>query len=439
MNIHIIGITVLLLAFVVTTIKPINLGIITLAGAFLVGVFGGNLSAAEIYGGFPANLFTLLVGVTLLFGLAKNNGTLDWLTIQLVRLVRGSDYAVPWIFFGITCVFSAIGSAYSVTMLAPLAMAYAAKHKISQFVMGVMIVHGQLAGGLFPISLYGLIIQGVMEQNGMESRPFLLFAIGFIVNVAIALALFAGAIVTKRFKTSVNTGARVKTSVDVGAHVGAPMMAGTAVGPDDSVGVDAPKFSAEMAMSLASIVLLIVGSIAFGFDLGLWAMLLVLVMSLARPKQLDPALRAVPWSVVVLVTGVLTFVETLRTLGTIDYIGTAVSAAAAPVVAALVLGYIGAVISAFATSSGVITALVPLSMPLLMAGEVDTFAVIALVAVASTIVDVSPFSTHGASIVAYATEDRRDSVFRNLLGYGAIMTVAMPAVVWAALVLPSSA
>lgn len=424
MEIHFIGIGVLLAAFVLTTIKPINLGVICLAAAFIVGHLIGELAPGDIYGGFPANLFTLLVGVTLLFTLAKNNGTLDWLTVMLVKLARGSDYTVPWIFFGICTVFSAIGSAYSVTMLAPIALAYAARHNISQFVMGVVLVHGQLAGGLFPISLYGLIIQGVMDENGMDSNPFLLFAIAFVLNLAIAAALIVSSIVTGRF--------RPKALVTTGSG-----STGDVIEAEQPV-TETPRFTSEMAVSLASIVLLIAGALVLGFDLGLWAMLLVLLVSVFRPSRLDPALKAVPWSVVVLVTGVLTYIGALETLGTIDFIGNAVSAFGAPLVAVLVLGYIGAIISAFATSSGVITALVPLAMPLLLTGDVNVFATIALVAVTSTIVDVSPFSTHGASIVAYSTEERRPSIFKALLAYGGFMTLVMPAVIWAILILPTS-
>ena len=51
-------------------------------------------------------------------------------------------------------------------------------------------------------------------------------------------------------------------------------------------------------------------------------------------------------------------------------------------------------------------------------------------AVSSTIVDVSPFSTNGALVLANAKGVDRDVFFRQLMAYGAIVTVVAPVVVW---------
>jgi hypothetical protein len=51
-------------------------------------------------------------------------------------------------------------------------------------------------------------------------------------------------------------------------------------------------------------------------------------------------------------------------------------------------------------------------------------------AVSSTIVDVSPFSTNGALVLAGAQGVDRDAFFRKLLVYGAIVTVVAPIIVW---------
>jgi hypothetical protein len=51
-------------------------------------------------------------------------------------------------------------------------------------------------------------------------------------------------------------------------------------------------------------------------------------------------------------------------------------------------------------------------------------------AVASTIVDVSPFSTNGALVLASVQGVDRDVFLRHLMIYGAIVTIAAPVVVW---------
>jgi hypothetical protein len=100
--------------------------------------------------------------------------------------------------------------------------------------------------------------------------------------------------------------------------------------------------------------------------------------------------------------------------------------------AALLLCFIGAVVSAFASSTAVLGSLIPLAVPFLQAGTgVSPIGFIAAMAVSSTIVDVSPFSTNGALVLANAQGVDREAFFRKLMAYGAIVTVVAPIVVWA--------
>lgn len=58
----------------------------------------------------------------------------------------------------------------------------------------------------------------------------------------------------------------------------------------------------------------------------------------------------------------------------------------------------------------------------------------AALAVASTVVDVSPYSTNGALVLANAKEVDPDAFYRQLLIYGAIVVAVAPLLVWFALV-----
>jgi hypothetical protein len=81
-------------------------------------------------------------------------------------------------------------------------------------------------------------------------------------------------------------------------------------------------------------------------------------------------------------------------------------------------------------------ALIPLAVPFLQSGTgVSAIGFIAAMAVSSTIVDVSPFSTNGALVLANAQGIDRDRFFRQLMAYGALVTIVAPIVVWALFVL----
>ncbi len=68
---------------------------------------------------------------------------------------------------------------------------------------------------------------------------------------------------------------------------------------------------------------------------------------------------------------------------------------------------------------------------------------VAALAVSATVVDVSPFSTNGALVLAAAPDVDRKRFFRQLMTYGGIVVTyggivvaAVPAVVWLVMVVP---
>ena len=107
-----------------------------------------------------------------------------------------------------------------------------------------------------------------------------------------------------------------------------------------------------------------------------------------------------------------------------------------PLLAALVICFIGGAVSAFASTTGILGALIPLAVPFLQQGEIGAVGVIIALCIASSVVDSSPFSTSGALVVANAPEDRRDFVYRKLLHWGMSMIIIAPITAWAIFVLP---
>ena len=75
MNLAIISLIVLVIVVAIGFIKKVNLGFLSLAVAFILGTIG-DMSAKQISAGFSSSMFVTLVGVTFLFVMASNNGTL---------------------------------------------------------------------------------------------------------------------------------------------------------------------------------------------------------------------------------------------------------------------------------------------------------------------------------------------------------------------------
>ena len=169
MSPEIVTILALVVIFAIATFLPINMGALAFVAAFVVGTLSVGLTTDEILGGFPAELVLTLIGVTYLFAIAQNNGTVDLLVRGAVKLVGGHVAAIPWIMFFVTALLTAIGalSPAAVAIIAPIALTFAARHGINPLLMGMMVIHGAQGGGFSPISVYGVTVNTIVEDEGL--------------------------------------------------------------------------------------------------------------------------------------------------------------------------------------------------------------------------------------------------------------------------------
>ena len=158
------------------------------------------------------------------------------------------------------------------------------------------------------------------------------------------------------------------------------------------------------------------------------------LLALIDPASGKAAVSRIDWPTVLLVGGIVTFVAVLQTMGTVDLLGQAASRIGAPLLASLVICMTGALVSAFASTTGILAAIVPLAVPLVAGGNVAGWALISALAVCAALVDVSPFSTTGATLIASAHEDERARMTSILTRWGLGMVVIGPVVLVGTLV-----
>jgi di/tricarboxylate transporter len=461
MSVHMISIFALVAMFIVATILPINMGVIAFVGAFLVGTLVAGMQTKAIMAGFPAELFLTLVGITFLFAQAQNNGTIDWLVRLAVRAVRGHIAAIPWVMFGIAAVLTGVGavSPAAVAIIAPIALGFAAKYRINPLMMGLMVIHGAQGGGFSPISIYGGITNKIVQKAGLPVSELTtaFVSLGFNFGVALLLFfLFGGFALMRRPR---DTGAKgyaqtgtvtadgvsgrnahdgaegIALAQERFAMAGSPQVALAAGATHQALAPQAGPSHApanlQQLTTVAGLIALAVLTLLYKLDIGFVAISIGLVLSIMAPNVQKPAIGQVSWPEIMLIVGVSTYVGVLDKMGTIAFVGQSVAGLTSPLMAALLLCFVGAVVSAFASSTAVLGSLIPLAVPFLQMGTgVDPIGFIAAMAVSSTIVDVSPFSTNGALVLANAQGVDRDVFLRQLMIYGAIVTVTAPVAVW---------
>lgn len=472
MSAELLSILVLAVMFVLATLLPVNIGALAFVAAFLVGTTVAGLSTDDILAGFPGELAVTLIGVTYLFAIAQNNGTVDWLVDVAVRAVRGRIVAIPWIMFAAAGMLTAFGavSPAAVAIIAPVALGFAYRYDINPLLMGVLVVHGAQAGGFSPISIYGSITNGIVERSGLPGSPLALFLSSLFINLSvglIAFVLFGGLPLLRRRASDAGAGddrdEGGRRRGELARMGGSPtaMTGGAAVGSGDGPGrggrdsapsatlPTAPATEADRAEEREDVratpyrVLTLVGLLGLGIttlffelDVGLVALTVAVALALVSPHSQRSAVSQISWPVVLLIAGVLTYVAVLEEIGTIEYVSENVASLGSALLVALLLCYVGGVVSAFASSTALLGAIIPLAVPFLQAGEASAIGVIAALAVSSTVVDVSPFSTNGALVLANAEEEGRDQFYKRLLAFGAVVVALAPLVTWLVLVVP---
>ncbi len=466
MSAPVLSIIILAVMFLLATVLPLNMGALAFVGAFLLGSVVLGMSTNEILANFPGGLFLTIVGVTYLFAIAQNNGTIDLLVRGAVRLVGSKVALIPWVMFAITAVITAVGalSPAAVAIIAPIALSFAAKHKINPLMMGMMVIHGAQAGGFSPIAVYGVTVNSIIARTELDANPMAIFLASFLFNLAIALVLFVvlggGKLLSTPGGRLVEQAAEKRLSVSVGARAAGVTLQGSgsdisaagvsakgtsgsgtssAAGPAPAGAPPAGGARASMPqlITILGLIALAVISLGFKVDVGFVSITIAIVLALVSPAAQKGAVNKISWSTVLLICGMLTFVGVLEEAGTIAFVSGGVADLGMPLLAALLICYIGAIVSAFASSTAILAALIPLAVPFLATGEVGAVGVIAALAVASTIVDVSPFSTNGALVLANAPEDvDKDRFYKQILAYSGIVVAVGPAVAWLVMVVP---
>ncbi|MFJ7619036.1 SLC13 family permease [Rhodococcus erythropolis] len=443
---NVIALSVLVLVFVISTVRSVNMGALALVAAFVVGTLVFTVDTSEILDGFPASLFVILVGVTYLFALARNNGTVDWIIHAAVRAVRGRVALVPWAMFAVCAAVTAMGavSPAAVAIIAPVAMGFATRYRIHPVLMGFMVVQGATAGSFSPIGIFGVITNDVMRQNGLPSSPALLFVSTFAaaaVVAAIAYVSFGGRALIARGASE-----RVLVSAVGNASGGGDTITGSGSGDSSkgggrSSGGTAPHEGAlnlERRLTLLGLASLALGALVFDLDVGFTALTVAVLLTLIFPASARGAVDKISWGTVLLIGGIVTYVALLQNQNTVQWLGDSVAHVGIPLLAAFLICLIGAIVSAFASTTGILGALIPLAIPFLMTGQVNATGLVIALAISSSLVDCSPFSTNGALVVANAAPEERDVVFGRTMRWGMTIMVVTPILAWLLFVVPWS-
>lgn len=449
---EILAIVIFVALFAVGAIRGVHIGALMLPGAALVALLLASMTVEELLAGFPIEIMVLLAGVTYFFAIAQGNGTVDRLIDAALARVGGNKFLLPLVFFIITGAIATMGAPLAGLVMFPVGMQIARKYEVDYVLMALAMGFAIGAGGFAPTSLYGIVTYSTASGAGIELDPFGLFGITVATYLLLLVAAYVifGRSLFKR-STVVSDAARQP----IGARRGKASTSSIEFGEgdedeakfgesanDDTADEPLAPYSPIQILTVACMVVLI-GSVvvlaALGLepDIGLICFGLGILLAIVDPSTGKAAIGRIDWSTVLLVGGIITFVGVLQEMGAVELLGEAARSIGSPIIAALVLCAVGGLVSAFASTTGILAALVPLALPLVADGSLPGWALIAALGVCSAVVDVSPFSTLGATAVASAPAEARPRLTSILLRWGLSMVIVGPVLLVGALVVPA--
>jgi len=404
MDHSVVSLLALLAVVVAGSFLPVNVGVLAIAAAFLIGVPLAGLKVSAVVSGFPAGLFLTLVGVTLLFSQARVNGTLDRISALAVSHARGKAGVIPIIFFLLALVFASIGpgNIAATALLAPVAMAAAGRAGVPAFLMAMMVCCGANAGALSPFAPTGIIANGLMAKIGIEDAQWTNYS---SLLVSQAFVGFAGYFLlggTRLLRTGTGT-----VALEADSAGGQPL-------------------DWQQKLTLAVIAMLIVAVLAFKVDITIGAFVGAAVLSLARAADEKRALKDMPWGVVLMVCGVTVLIGVAEKTGGMDLLTSMLSELSTQQSITGVIALVTGVISVYSSSSGVVLPAFLPTIPGLIEklGGGDALAIASSINVGAHLVDVSPLSTLGALCISNAAPDvDRKRLFNQMLVWGLSMCV----------------
>lgn len=401
MNLAWLSLGALAFAIILSCFSQLNVGILAIALAWVIGVYFGGMPVKQITAGFPADLFLTLAGVTLLFAQAQTNGTLDKVSRHAVRLCRGNAGLLPVMFFLLAAGLASIGPGNIATaaLLAPTAMAAASRSRIPPFLMAIMVGNGANSGSLSPFAPTGIIVNGLMDRIGLPGAQLQTWMSNLIAHAVVALIgyfLFGGFQLFRK-----GSAATEETEQD-------------------------DPFTSQQWMTIGAIVTLVLAVLFFKASIGMAAFTAAAILSLAGAASDGDAIKRMPWNTLLMVSGVTILISLLEKTQGIELFASLIAKVSTKESATAVVAFLTGLVSAYSSTSGVVLPAFLPTIPALVQqlGGANPYFIAGAMNVGGHLVDVSPLSTIGALCVASISghsESRK--LFNQLLAWGLSMSI----------------
>lgn len=418
-------IAAILLSIAIGYKTKINIGFFAIIFAYLIGAFGLGLKSSQIVQFWPIKIFFIILAVTLFYNFAMANGALEKLANHLLYACRHSPTLLPLAIFASATLIAALGAGFYTVLafMAPMTLLLCQKTGMSKVIGGMAVNYGALAGANFMTSQSGVIFRGLMEGAGVDASTAFTNATATFVTTLIIPVVVIGAYLILN---------RGKLQIEIKAERPAPFE------PKQKQSLILIIILMSILLIVPILAILLPNSTGIAFlnsriDIGFMAIIFSVINLFLKLADEKKVVAYVPWGTLIMICGVGMLIEVAIKAGVIailsDWVSTTIPLALIP----LVMCIIGAFMSLFSSTLGVVTpALFPVVPAIAAATGYDSMLLFVCIVVGAQSSAISPFSSGGNLILGSAPHQMdQSSLFNDLLfravplGFGAALLAAL--------------
>lgn len=374
MNMAVVSLIALAVAIILGFVKKVNVGIVSIALAYLIGLVYG-IASGKITGGFSSSMAMTMIGVMYLFAIISDNGTLELMAKKITGLAGKRRYLLYVAVFVIGALLSGVGPGAIPTLaiIPVLAIPVALKAGMNPILLSLIGQMGAQCMRMSPITPEAVVVAGLMTEQGLDGSTvpaMWCMIVTEAVMIACSFLYFKG----WKFDTEVLAIETEQTE----------------------------RFNRHQTLSLIGLFSMILCVMVFNWNVGLVSFLIGSLLILCGCANEKKVIREIPWNTILLVLGVGVLMNIVKLSGGIDLMAESISQVCTTKTASPVMCAAAGVMSFFASGLGVVFPTLIPTVGGIAAGlpGVSPAELMSAVVIGGTVTGFTPISTAGALILA---------------------------------------
>ncbi|RVU55661.1 SLC13 family permease [Anaerosphaera multitolerans] len=387
----------------------INTGLFSIGFAYLIGAFLLDMSTKEIIATWPISIFFVIMSVSLFYNFAVVNGTLEKLALHLLYGSRKFPHLILLVIYFAATLTAGLGAGYFTILafFAPITILLCDKTGTSKLLGAIAVNYGALAGANFMVSASGIIFRGLIADAGLGEQAFsdatYIFGTTFIMPIVVIILMI---LFSNRGKSSkvleIEKPEKFDSNQKINLYLIIAMIALVLIFP-----ILHNIFPSNTAINFINSKL----------DIGLVAIIFSVIAFLLKLGDQKEVIVRIPWNTLIMISGVGMLIQVAIKAGTIDLLAGFVSTNIPRILVPYALALIGAAMSFFSSTLGVVTpALFPVVPEIAAATNLSPSLLFTAIVVGAQSSSISPFSSGGSLILGSMTNElEREKMFPRLM------------------------